>query len=222
MFLYSHEAYEGEYSSPLQRVYELSWKALTRDFLDRKDEKLLREISSILSQLASVRLEDLKDSLFDYRRPVGILLGAYALRDNLDQWLKEWLNEIFQTIIRLCEDNQIGELVGASFLVAKCVLKDSEKTNKIKRIMTCIADEIFGHKNVGYIHHDMLNDLLNIAFFSALANNGLCVEILSKLRNNDQLVEYLTCDLETLAMLLFCVSWLALNGKDAQLSLIHI
>lgn len=197
-----------------QRIYDASWLLLAYTFLGRKAERLCREIYNILLHLDSMKRDDLVDFLFDYRRAVGVALGAFILRKKIKSF-KELLSKISQILFESSRDSEIGELVGASFLFVKYLSKDEELKKKLESLMKEIIEKSFERKRFEQYYRD----ILYIAFFSALADQNLYIEILDRLRRNEQLIEYIENDLEAMALLLFTVSRLSMkrNGVDTAL-----
>jgi hypothetical protein len=193
-------------------IYNVSWAFFTLKSVGRCSEqfhdKLHQELSLLLERISS---EDLRDYLYDYRRAVGVALSIWLIGvENLG--LSEGsLKETCEVLTSYSEESEIGELVGATFLLIKH-LKDTVLEERIGKVVHKIKE--LAQKDPAY----HLIDLLYVAFFSAIAGDEqFCSEVIELIRRNDFMLTYVKNDPEKLALFLYMVSKAVDSGKCLNL-----
>jgi hypothetical protein len=193
-------------------VYNVSWAFFALKNVGRCNEqfrgKLHQELSLLLERISS---EDLRGYLYDYRRAVGVALSIWLIGvENLG--LSEGsLKEICEVLTSYSEESEIGELVGATFLLIRR-LKDKVLEERIGKIMHKIKE--LAQRDPAY----RLIDLLYVAFFSAIAGDEqFCLEVIELIRKNDFMLAYVKDDPEKLALFLYVVSKAVDSGRCLNL-----
>jgi hypothetical protein len=109
------------------------------------------------------------------------------------------------------EESEIGELVGATFLLLRH-LKDKMLEERIRKVMHKIKE--LGQRDPAY----RLIDLLYVAFFTAIAGDEqFYSEVIELIRKNDFMLAYVKNDPEKLALFLYMVSEAVDSGKCLSL-----
>jgi hypothetical protein len=193
-------------------IYNVSWAFFALKNVGRHNEqfhdKLHQELSLLLERTSS---EDLRGYLYDYRRAVGVALSIWLIGvENLG--LSEGsLKEICEVLTSYSEESEIGELVGATFLLIRH-LKDKVLEERMGKVMHKIKE--LGQKDPAY----RLIDLLYVAFFSAIAGDEqFCLEVIELIRKNDFMLAYVKNDPEKLVLFLYMVSKAVDSGKCLNL-----
>ena len=193
-------------------VYNVSWAFFALKNVGRCNEqfrgKLHQELSLLLERISS---EDLRGYLYDYRRAVGVALSLWLIGvENLG--LSEGnLKEICEVLTSYSEESEIGELVGATFLLIRH-LKNKVLEERIGKVMHKIKE--LAQRDPAY----RLIDLLYAAFFSAIAGDEqFCLEVIELIRRNDSMLAYVKDDPEKLALFLYVASKAVDSGKCLNL-----
>jgi len=190
-------------------IYDVAWGIFALKEIGRNYRQLYDVVRQAFLSLDKKSSEDLSDFLFDYRRAVGIALSIYLIGAKDLKLTGKRLNEICEALTENSEASEVGELIGATFLLLK-YLKHEEVKGKIKELMFKVVES--GFKDPAY----RLIDVLYIAFFLAIVNDPFYVEILERIRKNEYLSEYIMDDPEKLALFLYITSK-ATNLKDSSL-----
>ena len=190
-------------------IYDVAWGIFALKEIGRNYRQLYDVVRQAFLSLEKKSSEDLSDFLFDYRRAVGIALSIYLIGAKDFKLTGKRLNEICEALTENSEASEVGELIGATFLLLKH-LKHEEMKGKIKELMFKVVES--GFKDPAY----RLIDVLYIAFFLAIVNDPFYIEILERIRKNEYLSGYIMDDPEKLALFLYITSK-ATNLKDRSL-----
>jgi hypothetical protein len=169
---------------------------------------MIQEALSIIEGKSS---EELAGYLYDFRRAVGVALSIYILGREKLRLSETTLEEICKNLVENSERSEIGELIGATFLLLKCLnCKNFEE--KVKKPLQKVIET--GIKEPEY----HLIDLLYVTFFVAILNDEIYIEeIIRKISKNELLLDYIMNEPEALALFLYSVSKAAYL-KDDQLA----
>jgi hypothetical protein len=192
-------------------IYDIAWSLFALQYLGENDRHLSEMIQEALSIIEGKSSEELAGYLYDFRRAVGVALSIYILGKEKLGLSETKLGEICKNLVENSERSEIGELIGATFLLLKCLnCKNFEE--KVKKLLQKVIES--GIKEPEY----HLIDLLYVTFFVAILNNETYVEeIIRKISKNELLLDYIMNEPEALALFLYSVSKAAYL-KDDQLA----
>jgi hypothetical protein len=198
----------GREQDKARGIYDVAWGILAFKDMGRHYEQLYDEARQAVSSLERrMRSEDLSGFLFDYRRAVGVALSIYLIGAEGLGLTKERLNEICEALTVYSERSEIGELIGATFLLSRH-LKHEEMEKRARSLMLKVRELAF--KDPTY----HLIDLMYVTFFSAIAGDRFYMETLEMIRGNEYLQAYIKDDPEKLALFLYMVSKASSTGDS--------
>jgi len=192
-------------------IYDMAWGLLALRYLGENNRHLSEMIQEAVSIIEGKSSEELAGYLYDFRRAVGVALSIYILGREKLHLSETTLEEICKNSVENSEGSEIGELIGATFLLLK-YLNRKNFEDKIKNLMQKMIEKGMNEPEFRFI------DLLYVAFFAAMVNDELYIEIVKKMSQNEFFIEeYIMNDPETLALFLYPVSKVA-ELKNGQLS----
>ena len=181
-------------------IYDIAWSLFALRYLGENDRHLSEMIQEALSIIEGKSSEELTGYLYDFRSAVGVALSIYILGREKLRLSETTLEEICKNLVENSERSEIGELIGATFLLLK-YLNCKNFEEKVKKSLQKVIET--GIKEPEY----HLIDLLYVTFFIAILNDEIYVEeIIRKISKNELLLDYIMNEPEALALFLYSVS----------------